>query len=121
MSRSSLIQQGMPVVDTAPPRTAKVITLRVRRHPASLDTRMSRGARRKPAWIWLFALLPLNFLLFALADLLPAGSLWRYCTETLAVLLVTGGAALWVHMNRRGLMAETLDRNEGHADVRPTP
>jgi len=121
MSRHLTTQREMPVVEVAHPRTAKVIRLRAWRHPASLDTRTPPQARRKPAWIWLYALLPLNFLLFALADLVPAGSPWRYCTESLAVLLLIGGAALWVHMNRRGLMADTLDRDEGHADLRPTP
>lgn len=120
MSHGPLLQQGMPVVDAAPSQIAKVIALRERRRSASLDTRTTRRGRRKAAWIWLYVLLPLSFVLFTLADVVPAGNPWRYCTESLAVLLLIGGAALWVHTNRRGLMATTLDQNEGHADLPPT-
>jgi hypothetical protein len=110
----------MPVIDAAPSQMAKVIALRERRRPASPDTRTARRNRRKAAWIWLYALLPLSLPLFALADVVPATSPWRYCTESLAVLVLIGGAGLWVRLNRRALMDATLDRDEGHADLPPT-
>lgn len=120
MIHYSTTQSGRRVVDAAASQAAKVIDIRARRNPASQGSRTRRGAPRKPAWIWLYALLPLNFLLFALADLVPAASLWRYCTESLAVLLIIGAALLWTRLNRRALMPTIEDLDADHSDLRPT-
>ncbi len=121
MNRCSTPQQGTPVVVAVPPQTARVIDLRAWGRPGSRDTLASRLAHRKPTWIWLYALLPLNFLLFALADLVPAASLWRYFTESAAVLLLVGAAALWVRMHRQTLMVARSDRGSDDRNLHATP
>ncbi len=121
MNRCSTPQQGTPVVVAVPPQTAKIIDLRAWGRPGSGDTLASRRAHRKPTWIWLYALLPLNFLLFALADLVPTASLWSYFTESAAVLLLVGAAALWVRMNCRTLMVARSDRGSDDRNLHATP
>lgn len=65
-------------------------------------TRPNPGATR-PAWTWLYALLPLCVALMALLDYVPSSEGQRTVAEVLVVALVIGLAALWVRANRRAL------------------
>ena len=75
------------------------------------DTASPRRTRPRPAWGLLYAVLPLTFLLFVLADVVPETSGWRSVTETMAVLVVFGALAAWVRSNRSAL-ASSQDESE---------
>ena len=67
------------------------------------DTARPRRTRPRPAWGLLYAVLPLTLLLFVLADVVPETSGWRPVTEAMAVLVIFGALAAWVHSNRSAL------------------
>lgn len=75
------------------------------------DTQGPRRTPPRPKWGLLYAVLPLTFLLFALADIVPETSGWRSVTESIAVLLVFGALAAWVRANRSAL-ALSQDESE---------
>ena len=69
-----------------------------------------RSARKpRPAWGWLYAVLPLTVLLFLTADMVPAPSGWHTLAEMIAALAVIGAIALWMHANRLALILAEYD------------
>jgi hypothetical protein len=58
---------------------------------------------KKPRWIWLYALVPVAFLLLCGADLIPESGIWRVLAECCAVIAVCILAKTWVSANRLAL------------------
>ena len=71
--------------------------------PDATPATRPRAAMTRPAWVLLYALLPLCVALFALLDYVPASDGVRTVAEGVIVTLVIGLAALWVRANRRAL------------------
>ena len=71
--------------------------------PDATPATRPRAAVTRPAWVLLYALLPLCVALFALLDYVPASDGVRTVAEGVIVTLVIGLAALWVRANRRAL------------------
>lgn len=74
-----------------------------------------RAARRArgPAWMALYALLPLAALLCAFAEYVSPNGGWRRLAEGLVAFVVIGVAWLWVRVNRSALSRMRSDPESG--------
>lgn len=79
-----------------------------------------RAEATRPAWILLYALLPLCAALFALVDYVPSSGGFRTLAEGVVVVLVIGLAAGWVRANRRTIsqMPPDSEADSGPQDIR---
>ncbi len=87
-----------------PSKVARLQPIRFRSVVAGA-TRPARG----PAWLRLYALLPLSALLCALAEYIPASLGWRRLAEGLVASVVIGLAWVWVRANRCALSGMAPD------------
>jgi hypothetical protein len=71
--------------------------------PVARPTGQHRTDAKRPAWILLYALVPLCVALLVLVDNLPSSGAWHALAQGVIVLLVVGLAAAWVRGNRRAL------------------
>jgi hypothetical protein len=90
-------------VGAASPRTSRPRT------DAARSTRRARG----PAWMVLYALLPLSVLLCGLAEYLSGSGGWRRLAEGLVAFVVIGLAWVWLRANRGALSRVTSDAETG--------
>jgi hypothetical protein len=63
----------------------------------------SRTTHRRPAWKWLYAVLPLALAVFGLVEALEVTGPARLVLQLLATLVVFSAMALWVRGNRTAL------------------
>ena len=88
-------------------------------NPVARATGLRRADAKRPAWMLLYALLPLCVTLLAFVDyLLPTGAV-RALALGVIVVVIVGLAAVWVCRNRRALSQVLFDSevNTGPGDL----
>jgi len=71
----------------------------------SSGTATLRSQRKRPApsWRYLYIFLSFSMAVFALAEAVSREGAWRHVSESLAVVAIFGGMALWIRANRVAL------------------
>ncbi|HSB70566.1 MAG TPA: hypothetical protein VLT62_14670 [Candidatus Methylomirabilis sp.] len=109
---------GRPRLDGIPARPVEAASRSLPRPLVDAGPAARSGPR--PAWMLLYALLPLCAGLFALLDYVAVSGGLRTLAEGGVVILVIGLAAVWVRANRRTLSQLPFDpeTESGPTDVR---
>lgn len=85
----------------------------LRRTRPRVSARRAAPRAGGPAWLALYALLPLAALLCAFAEYVASNAGWRRLAEAFVALVVIGLAWLWVRVNRSALSRMTSDPESG--------